>query len=137
MRVVGFNFNKINIEKFSDKLEKMNIKTNIDISNIQSIDNNLLKTNNSLIAVNFIYTVDYDPNFAKIVLSGTILFELDEKQSKEILKSWKEKQIPENFKLTLFNTILRKSNVKALQLEDDLNLPLHISLPTLRKPEKD
>ncbi|MEN7982523.1 MAG: hypothetical protein ABFQ65_03685 [Nanoarchaeota archaeon] len=136
MRIVGFNFNKINIEKFSDKLEKLNIKTNIDISEIESIDNNLLKTDNSLLAVKFFYIIDYNPNFAKIELSGTILFELDKKQAQEIIKKWEEKIIPEDFKLILFNTILRKSNVKALQLEDDMNLPLHISLPSIKKTEK-
>jgi len=135
MRIVGFNFNKINIEKFSDKLEKLNIKTNIDISDIKSIDNNLLQTKDSLIGVKFIYTVNYEPSFAKIELAGTILFELEEKIAKEILKNWKEKTIPEDFKLILFNSILRKSNVKSLQLEDDMNLPLHISLPSLRKTE--
>lgn len=136
MRIMGFNFSKISIEKFSDKLEKLKIKTNIDISDIKPLENSLIKTNDSLLAVKFIYVVDYEPNFAKIELSGTILFEIDSKIAKEILNNWKDKNIPEDFKLTLFNLILRKSNVKALQLEDDLNLPLHISLPSLKKEDK-
>ena len=136
MRVVGFNFTKISIEKFSDKLEKLNIKTNIDIADINTINNEILKTKNSLIAVKFLYSIDYDPSFAKIDLAGTILFELDEKKSKEIIEKWKDKQIPEDFKLNLFNLILRKSNVKALQLEDDMNLPLHISLPSIKAKEE-
>jgi hypothetical protein len=136
MRIVGFNYNKISIEKFSDKLEKLNIKTNIDISDIKPVDNNLLNTKNSIVAIKFLYTVEYEPNFAKIELSGMVLFELEEKQFKDILKSWKDKLIPEDFKLVLFNTILRKSNVKSLQLEDDMNLPLHISLPSIKKSVK-
>ena len=139
MRVMGFNFSKISIEKFSDKLDKLDklkIKTNIDISDIQSIENKILQTKESLLAIKFVYIVDYDPSFAKIELSGTILFEIESKLAKEIIDNWKNKNIPEDFKLTLFNLILRKSNVKALQLEDDLNLPLHISLPSLKKPEK-
>lgn len=137
MRVIGFNFNKISIEKFSDKLEKLKIKTNIDVTDIKEVKNEMLKTDAALLAVNFIYIVDYEPNFAKIELSGSILFEIESKISKTILDNWKDKQIPEDFKLTLFNLILRKSNVKALQLEDDMNLPLHISLPSLKKPEKE
>ncbi|MCW8966376.1 MAG: hypothetical protein OQK82_06795 [Candidatus Pacearchaeota archaeon] len=137
MRIVGFNFNKINIEKFSDKLNNLNIKTNIDVADINSIENKLLKTENKLIVVKFIYNVDYTPNFAKIELSGSVMFEVNEKKSKEIVEGWKKKQIPEDFKLTLFNVILRKSNVKALQLEDDMNLPLHISLPSLKKAKKE
>lgn len=136
MRIIGFNFTKISIEKFSDKSEKLNIKTNIDIADINSINNDILNTKNSLMVVKFLYSVDYEPSFAKIDLSGTILFELDEKKTKNILEKWKDKQIPEDFKLALFNLILRKSNVKALQLEDDMNLPLHISLPSLQ-PKKE
>lgn len=136
MRVVGFNFNKISIEKFSDKIEKLKIKTNIDISDVKSIENNILQTKNSLLAVKFLYNVDYEVNLAKIELSGTILFEIDSNTAKEIINNWKDKNIPEDFKLTLFNLILRKSNVKALQLEDDMNLPLHITLPSIKKPEK-
>jgi len=136
MRTVGFNFSKISIEKFSDKIDKLKIKTNIDISDISSVENVLLKTKNSIISVKFIYIIDYDPHFAKIELSGNILFEIEEDLAKEIIKNWKNKTIPEDFKLVLFNTILRKSNVKSLQLEDDMNLPLHISLPSLKKAEK-
>ncbi len=136
MRIMGFNFSKISIEKFSEKLDKLKIKTNIDISEIKLLENNFIKTEASLLAVKFLYIVDYDPSFAKIELAGTILFEIDTKTAKEIINNWKDKNIPEDFKLTLFNLILRKSNVKALQLEDDMNLPLHISLPSLKKPEK-
>lgn len=136
MRIIGFNFKKINIEKISDSYENLKIKTNIDISDIKEVKNNIIKTENSLLNVNFIYIVDYEQNIAKIELSGNILFEVDSKLSEDILNEWNSKKIPEDFKLTLFNTILRKSNVKALQLEDDLNLPLHVSLPSLKKQEK-
>ena len=39
--------------------------------------------------------------------------------------------------IALFNIILRKANVKALELEEQIGLPLHIPLPTLKKPKKE
>jgi len=53
--------------------------------------------------------------------------------AKEVLKGWKDKETTDDFRIFLFNIILRKSNIKALQLEDELALPPHIPLPSLNK----
>lgn len=136
MKIIGFNFNKINIERFSDKLEKLEINTNIDISEITDLKPDFFKTKEGVLKIKFTYKINYDPNFAKIEFVGNLLITLDQKTMKDVLKQWKDKKIPENFQITLFNIILRKSNIKALQLEDEMNLPLHISLPTVKPKEK-
>lgn len=135
MKVVGFNFNKINVEKFKSNFDKLNINTNIDISDIKNVRQDIFKSKDEFVGVKFNYTISYDPEVAKIELLGDIIFSIESKLAREIIKQWKdkEKRIPENFKMLLFNFILRKSNLKALQLEDEMNLPLHISLPSLRK----
>jgi len=135
MRIIGFNFNKINIEKFSDKIEKLKINTNINISEIKEMELDLFKTKEQFIRVKFTYNIDYEPKMAKIELVGNIVFGAESKIAKDVLKQWEGKKIPEDFKIILFNVILRKSNLKALQLEEELNLPLHISLPSLKKQE--
>lgn len=135
MKVVGFNFNKINIEKISDKIENLKINTNINISKITEIKSDFLKTKEEFIGIKFVYNINYDPDFAKIELAGNVLFTIEPKTAKDILKQWKDKKIPEDFRIILFNVILRKSNLKALQLEDEMNLPPHISLPSLRKQD--
>jgi hypothetical protein len=135
MRIIGFNFNKINIEKFSDKIEKLKINTNINISEINEMELDLFKTKEQFIRVKFTYNIDYEPKIAKIELVGNIVFGAESKIIKDVLKQWEGKKIPEDFKIILFNVILRKSNLKALQLEEELNLPLHVSLPSLKKQE--
>jgi len=133
---MGFNFDKINIEKLSNKAEKnLEVKTNIDISEIKEVkqDNMLIK--DEFIGVQFIFNVNYNPDFAKINLSGNVLFTVDKKLSKDILKQWKDKKIQEDFRTLLFNIILRKANLKALELEEEMNLPLHIPMPSLKKQE--
>ena len=50
-------------------------------------------------------------------------------------KDGSDKKIPEGIRIGLFNFIMSKCNVKALQLEDELGLPFHVPMPRLR-PEK-
>jgi len=133
MQLIGFNFKKINIEKFSNEFEKLKINTNINISKIDKIKMDFLKSKEDVIMVEFKYEVNYDPNIAKIEFIGDILFTTDQKQLKEIIKDWKNKKMSENFKIILFNIILRRSSIKALQLEEGMNLPPHIPLPNLKK----
>ncbi len=137
MKIVGFNFNKINIEKLSDKVDNLKINTDIDISEIKEIKSDFFKTKEDIITVKFFYNINYEPNFAKIEFVGNVLLAIESKTTKNILKQWKDKKMSEEFKITLFNIILRKSNLKALQLEDEINLPLHISLPSLKQKEKE
>jgi len=136
MRIIGFNFDKISVERLKDKVEGLKITTNIDISEIKEIKSEILKTKEELLQIKFVYTVNYEPEFAKVDLKGTVLLSMDEKQVKEILKEWKKKKISEEFRMPLFNIILRKAAAKSLNLEDEMNLPLHIPLPSLRPKEK-
>ncbi|MBR9701473.1 hypothetical protein GOV13_00960 [Candidatus Pacearchaeota archaeon] len=133
MKFIGFNFNKINVEKTSTNFEDLKIKTNIDVSEIKKVKSDFLKQKDELINIDFTYNIDYNPKIAKIKLSGNVILADKLKTIKEILKKWEDKKMEEDFKINLFNIILRKSNLKAMQLEDELNLPLHINLPFLKK----
>ena len=136
MRVIGFNFDKISVEKLKDKTEKLNIKTNIDVSELNRIESDILKSKEDLIQAKFSYTVTYEPGYANIDLKGKALLSLEEKQAKEVLKEWKKKQMPEEFRVFLFNVIMRKASLRSIHLEDELNLPIHIPLPFLN-PKKE
>tara|TARA_Y100000034_G_scaffold119266_1_gene160854 strand:- start:1548 stop:1967 length:420 start_codon:yes stop_codon:yes gene_type:complete len=136
MKILGFNFTKINIEKFSDNLEKLKMNTNIDISNIKQVKSDFLKSKEEIIGVKFNYIVDYSPNIAKLELNGNILLTTAPKILKDIIKQWKDKKIPEGFRMALFNIILRRSTIKSLQLEDEMNLPPHINLPRVSNQQE-
>jgi len=133
MKIIGFNFNKICIEKLSDKLKELKINTNIDIKRVKQLKQDLFQTKEEVLEVKFGYEVDYSPDIAKISLSGNIVLLVDSKTTKKFLKEWKNKKVPEEYKLTIFNVIMKKSNLKAIQLEDEMNLPLHISLPSVKE----
>jgi len=136
MKLLGFNFTKISVEKISDKTENLKINSNIDISEIKEVKQSMLKSKETILSVNFSYEVNYNPDYAKVSLGGNFLVSLEPKTAKKVLKEWKDKKMPEEFKVPLFNLILKKANVKALELEEDLKLPLHMPMPKVGKGQK-
>lgn len=137
MKLVGFNFDKIHVEKTLSEYEGLKINTKMDVLEIKEVKPDSFKVKEDLLGIRFSFGLDYDPNVAKIELTGTLLLSLESKIAKEVLKNWKDKQIPEDFRIGVFNIILKKSTLKALQLEEEMNLPLHMQLPSLKKePDK-
>lgn len=137
MKIAAFNFSKMSVERMKDSVENLKIVTDIGIQDLKEIKTEFLQPKEAMIQVNFSYLVKYDPGVALVELGGNILIILDEKQAKEVLKDWKKKQISETIKTFIFNVILRKATLKSLHLEEEVNLPLHVSLPTIRSSEKD
>lgn len=123
MRLIGFNFNKISIERLNNKADKIKFNTKIDISSIEPLKSDVLKTKDEILKVDFVYSILYEPDFAKLELAGNILLSVEPKIAKDVLKGWKNKETSEDFRIFMFNIILRKSNIKALQLEESLAFP--------------
>ena len=136
MKIIGFNFTRVNMEKFSDDYKDLKIKTHIDIVDVKQTKSEIIQTKDVLFKIKFNYNIEYEPKIAKISFSGNLLFLVDPKTAKSFTKQWKNKKFPEEHKITLFNVILKKTNLRSLQLEDELNLPLHISLPSLKESKK-
>ena len=133
MKVIGFNFNKISVEKKSDKFENMKIHNDISIASVNQIKSQSpFQTKDDILELGFNYDLTYSPDIAKISLSGTMILMVEQKVTKEFMKRWKNKKVPEEYKILIFNVILKKSNLRAVQLEDELNIPIHIPLPTAR-----
>ncbi len=137
IKVVGFNFRKISVEKTKDSLKDVKINTKIDISDIDEAKSDFIKKDEKILRIKFTYIIEYSPKIANIELQGNIILTTSKDESKNILDSWKDKKMSETFRISLFNMILRKSNVKALQLEEEMNLPLHIPFPSLKAAKKE
>lgn len=135
MKLAGFNFTKINVEKFTNDFKNLKINTSI---NLVSIDEaKTIKTNDSFLNLKFNYSIDYDPKIAKIEFEGNMLISIDSKKAKEILDDWKNKKIKDESRLAIFNGILMKSNIKAVQIESEMGLPIHFKLPSLTLGKKE
>jgi hypothetical protein len=133
MRLIGFNFTKIQAERFKDRAESIKFSTKINLSSIEPINSEALKTKEEIVRINFTYTLSYEPEFAKVELSGYAVLALDAKLAKEVIKGFKDKGTSDEFRVFVLNVILKKVNLKALQLEEELGLPLHLPLVSLNK----
>ncbi|MEK6873128.1 MAG: hypothetical protein AABW90_03920 [Nanoarchaeota archaeon] len=135
MRIIGFNLTKILVEKQEKFGEKLQVNQNINIKNIT--EEKIPITDNKALKIAFNLSVTYSDNYAKIEFEGTLLVLPEKDEFKKILESWKNKNIPENIRVPLFNFIMDKCNVKALYLEDELGLPFHVPMPKLTlEPKK-
>ncbi len=133
MKIIGFNFTKINVKKEKDSFNNLKITNHADILDIKEVKQEIFKSEEGILVAAFSYVVEYSPDIARIELEGKILLSLDQKTSKEILKGWKTKTTQDDFKIFVFNVIFRKAGLKALELEDEMSLPLHISMPSFSK----
>lgn len=137
MKLIGFNFTKISIERINQIKEPPKINTSINIPQIKEIESELFKSKETPLEINFTYNIDYNPDIAKISFEGNLIILTNSKDSKELIKDWKSKKISNEFRTTIFNIILKKANIKAIQLEEELNLPTHFQLPSLKFEDKD
>jgi len=67
---------------------------------------------------------------------GNVLYFDNEEKIKELKDKWKkDEKVPTDFGALIYNFIIVKTTIKALQLEEDLGLPLHISMPKITKKQ--
>lgn len=133
MKLMGFNFTKINAERTSNKNSgEVKINTNVDITDIKEAKSDFLKSREELLAITFNYKINYNPDIALIEVAGNLVISVDSKQTKTILRQWKDKKLLDEFRFAIINLILRKSTLKTLELEEELNIPTHIPMPALR-----
>ncbi len=140
MQIIGFNFKKILALKSPD-FKRSSINTNIEFKDVNKEKLELFKEEEAL-KVSFIFTVEYkdaedkETKHGEISYEGDILLSTNKEESKEILKSWKKKQLPDNIRLLLINFIIKRCSIRALSLEEDLGLPVHIPFPQVQKPQQ-
>ena len=134
MKIIGFNLSKILIEKKEKTVEKVQVSQNIDIKDVAK--DKIPISDNDILKIDFKFTINYSEDFAKIEFEGSLLLLPEKDELKNVLKSWKEKKIPEDIRIGLFNFIMNKCNIKALNLEDELGLPWHVPMPKLNPAEE-
>lgn len=129
MKIIGFMIKKVSAEKLKDPAQGMEISSGLNIESIEKTDTDFTK--NDTIKFDFVYTVNYNPNFAKIEIKGSVVVLDDKGESKNLLKEWKNKKFDHPIKLPLFNFIMDKCGLKAVQLEEEIGMPFHVPFPRL------
>ena len=130
MAIVGFGFDKILVNKKETKTQ-YKVQNNINVISLSESKLPVGKEDVPVIKITFDYLVDYE-EAGKVELSGYVMY-LDVVQKiKEILEKWKkDEKMPTEFGASIYNFIINRVSVKALQLEEDIGFPLHISLPKI------
>lgn len=133
MKIIGFGFKKITTERKKEIQGKLEIKSNLQI---EEIEKGNIDIAGDILKFNYLYSVNYEPEFAEISFNGFVLALPNKTDDiKKILKEWKKKKLSEEIRIFIFNFIMSKCNLKALQLEEDFALPPHIPLPRLTKQQ--
>lgn len=144
MQILGFGLTKISGEKRPIKEAGLIANTNLEILDVTKEEVDMIK-DSDVIKVSFKFGVSYSkkdapksvqPN-AELSFEGGIILSLAKGESKEIVKSWKKSGLPNDIRVAVMNIIFRRCSSKALQLEDELDLPPHIPVPrvSLQDPE--
>lgn len=139
MPFIGFNFDRILAERNIKETEfkpNINVKHNLNITELKQEEVTLDKKQDVL-KFTFEFLLNYEPNVGSIKINGHLLFLDSNKRMKEIEQEWKKnKKLPPEIMQSLFNTVMAKSNIKALQLSQDINLPPHLPMPKIIREKK-
>ena len=137
VKLISYNLTKISAERYEGVAKELKINTSINLNSIEEAKNDLFKTKEIVLNIKFKYKLNYDPKIADLIFEGNLGVMVESKKAKEILKNQKDNKIDEEFKIIVFNLILRKVSLKALQLEEELGLPPHFNLPSLKSDKKE
>jgi hypothetical protein len=136
MTVIGFSLSRVLVERKESIKGKVEVKSKLHIKDMKKEDIKLVE-GKDVLRFDFDYSINYQPDLAKVDMQGHLLLMVDPKQTKELLKGWeKNQQMPEEIKLNVYNTVFHKCNIKALELEEDLSLPPHLQLPYIKAQDK-
>ena len=139
MRVIGFTFKKISIEKKKEIANNVNVNSDMKVINLYKGKTDLFGDKETL-SIEYQFKIDYQPDFANLLFEGTLVLLMNDKNDDELMKSvlkkWKDKTLPEDFGVTILKLIFLRCNLKALMLEEYLGLPPHIPNPEFSKIDK-
>jgi hypothetical protein len=140
MNIIGFNFTKITGEKSKTFKTPFSIDTNIEFTSIEKEKLTILKEVEPITA-SFKFSLNYieiendkgkkGQKQGEICFEGVLLLSANKEEAKDLLKSWKKNEIADPLRQPLFNTLLKRCTLRALPLEEELGLPLHINIPML------
>ena len=137
MAIVGFEFSKIEVSKKDVASGNINIGNNIAITDV--VKNDLKIGGNKQAGAKFLfeYKSTYEPDYAKIILGGSIMYLTDEKSAADLIEEWKgKKKIKKEIAEAIVNSILTKCNIQSILLANTVNLPPPVPMPKVNISHK-
>jgi len=141
MQVIGFNFTKVSAEREPQFKRNFLINTHIEFTNVEKNKNELI--DNEITKLFFKYSLTYNDRDNKekkqgeVSFEGIILLSTSKDEAKKFQKSWKKKEIPKEYMPSLYNLILKRCSIRAVQLEDEVGLPaFQLRVPQVKPPRE-
>lgn len=130
MTVIGFNFNKILVERKGNKTGKLTISNNVSVNDVTEAKIPFSGDKAKCVKFDFSFDSKYEPDIATIHLSGDLLYMFPQDVAEKVLTEWKKnKKLDQDVVSAVMNTVLNRCNIEALILSRELNLPSPIPLP--------
>ncbi len=131
MPVVGFNYTKILVERTAKLDPKDKIANSVNLIEIEE-EKMPFSEGKGLLSIHFQFDIAYG-KAGKMSLQGLLLYLDNPDKTKKILDDWKkDRKLSQELSTEVFNSVLFKCNIKALQLAEDVNLPAHFRIPLIR-----
>ncbi len=135
MSIVGFNYTSISAQKTKDIDKKVGIRNNIVVKNVAEHKLPFSNPEDKALKISFEFKSEYSPNFGSIDILSDIFVVKSKTEFARILNEWKkDKRLPADLVPQYFSFILRKCNLKAMNLAEDLNLPSPYPMPKVAPP---
>lgn len=135
--IVGFNFTKIQAEKKGQINGKVDINNNVSIKDVEETDFSLGTKKQKGLRFIFEFASKYEPSIGSINFEGDVLYVDNEKAIKDVIAEWKKgKKVKKELMGGILNTVLIKSNIQALIISQQVNLPPPIPMPKVNMVQK-
>lgn len=130
MAIVGFSFTKVHAERSKAPEGQVNVKNNVKIDDVKETEMQVGEQKQRVVNINFTYTSQYNPEIGNIELSGELIYMNESSVIDEVINGWQnDSKIPEKVMTPVVNNILSRSNILALSLTREVNLPPQLKLP--------
>ena len=133
MTIVKINLHKVNAERnLESKGGQIKINNNVSIKDVQDLNFDVQGKKGLKFTFNFV--CNYEPDLGKTEVEGQVVFVDEDKKVSEVKKEWESgKKIPIDVMEQIINAALHKSNIQAIKISDDVNLPSPLPLPKVNR----
>jgi len=137
MAVVGFNFTKMNAERKKPFMGKINIANNVAITSVDEHTLNFGKEKQGGLKFTFEFTSKYEPAIGSILIEGEVIYMNEPSKVKQAIDEWKKsKKVSKEIMTEILNNVLDRTNIQALVLSKDMNMPPPVPLPKVQEQVK-
>lgn len=142
MRLIGQRVTQLHVERYDVEPGKKlgNIESNATPKGVKKGEGKI--GNNIPVIFDYEFSSKYtieesDALAAELKVKGEVVFEMEEKESETAIKEWKKnKVVPKDQMNEVLQGILISSQMYAISLAKDMNLPSPVPLPRVQMNQK-